>query len=98
MMSSARPAGQVVLLVNLFAENECYHVGILLNDPDSRSQPVVAMISAPAFWSAAQLRERNDRYVELLGQRLQPREIAETSCVRFRSVYCRRTSVAGSQR
>ena len=62
----------IVLLVNLFAEDEHDHVGILLDRAGlaqiGELRPVVA---APAFGSAAELQQSNNGDTELFGDGFQ---------------------------
>src|SRR5579863_4013427 len=61
----------IVLFVDLFAKNKGHHVGVLLNRPRfTQICKLRAMIAAPAFGCTAQLRKRNHRHVEFLGQSL----------------------------
>src|SRR4029077_20303261 len=63
----------IVLLVDFFAEDEHYQVGILLDRSRlAQVSKLWAMISAAALRSAAQLRECDYRHGQFLGQRLQP--------------------------
>src|SRR5271170_4588754 len=64
---------RIILLVNLFAKNEHHQVSILLNRPRlAQIRKLRTMIAPTALRRSAQLRKRNHRHQQLLGQRLQP--------------------------
>src|ERR1035441_5627974 len=62
----------VVLLVELFAEDEHDHIGVLLNRPRfAQIGELRPVIPAPAFGSAAKLRQSQDRDPKLFSNGLQ---------------------------
>src|SRR6516164_5292808 len=62
----------IIFLVDLFAEDEGDDVGVLLDGARlAQIGELRSMVSTTAFGSAAELRERDDRDLQFLGDRLE---------------------------
>ena len=81
--SSALEFG-IVLLINLFAEDEHDHVGVLFDGAGfAEIAELRAMVAAAAFGARLSCESATTGASSSLARAFRPREMAETSCVRF---------------